>query len=289
MIGAAGRCVALAVVVRALAPSPAAAQACLTCRSEACPRKASIDAWCGTGRDPLLQRRGKPAVRPRAAPQGGATAAAATAPSCPPGSTLVTGRPSGSTPVVDLCFDETEVTVAEYAACVATGTCSAAAADTGCNQTTDRSAHPINCVDWFQAALYCRFRGGRLPTGAEWAWAAGAAGHGWRYPWGDGAPGDQLCWDGLGDDLARGERTTTCPVRGAVSGGSPQGIHDLAGNVAEWVEEGEGPARVARGGSFASFRASSVAAAGATRIPVAEGHRVPFIGFRCVRAPAARP
>jgi hypothetical protein len=74
------------------------------------------------------------------------------------------------------CIDETEVTVKAYRACVAAKACSATnLRDVPllryCNKAV-RPDHPINCVDWNQAAAYCTWADKRLPTEAEWEYAA---------------------------------------------------------------------------------------------------------------------
>ncbi|MBI5244538.1 MAG: SUMF1/EgtB/PvdO family nonheme iron enzyme [Elusimicrobia bacterium] len=81
---------------------------------------------------------------------------------------------------------KTEVTVAQYKACVDTGAC--AAPDTGgsCNWgVSGRESHPVNCVDWNQAKAFSEWADGRLPSEAEWEYAARSAGKDRKYPWGD--------------------------------------------------------------------------------------------------------
>ncbi len=124
------------------------------------------------------------------------------------------------------CIDVTEVTVARYDECVRAGACSAASDGGMCNAgVADRANHPINCVLWAQARAYCRWRGGDLPTDAQWDLAA-TGGDTRRYPWGNAAQG-QACWS------VRAPRRSTCPVRSFPADRSPFGLYDVAGNVME--------------------------------------------------------
>ena len=189
------------------------------------------------------------------------------------------------------CIDRTEVTTANYAACVRSGRCIAAGSGATCNAgLAERDNHPINCVDWNQARTYCQAQGGDLPTEAQWELAA-TGGDSREYPWGNATPGARACWSGVS---ARG---TTCPVGVFPSGRSPFGAEDMAGNVWEWVLHGYGwypndlqanpvgtysdNGRVLRGGSFYDGIAEILRAR--NRLRYVETNRYVFIGFRCAR------
>lgn len=98
-------------------------------------------------------------------------------------------------------------------------------------------AHPINCVDWNTAQAFCVWDGGRLPTEAEWEYAARgntesglAAGR--AYPWGatDPTACDRAEWD----DCSGDDDTATTRVGDFAPTG---GVYDLAGNVYEWTAD----------------------------------------------------
>jgi len=197
------------------------------------------------------------------------------------------------------CMDKTEVTVAAYRACVQAGECELKEYSQLCNWgEADLEQHPLNCVDWNQAATYCAWKGGRLPTEAEWEFAARGS-DGRRYPWGDEPPTAQLCWNGKENDLGTGNRHDgTCPVGQYPSGASPFGVLDMAGNVWEWTADSYGSypkdaqrnpsrsgpdasPRVFRGGGWFSDAPSAVRAA--NRFGIGPGYNNNDLGFRCAR------
>jgi formylglycine-generating enzyme len=181
-------------------------------------------------------------------------------------------------------LDVTEVTVAQYRACVSAGECSPPMVAQYCNFSQEgRDGHPINCVDWRQGRAFCTWSGKRLPTEAEWEYAARGA-DGRTYPWGNAAPGAQLCWNrekgGLG----------TCLVGSHPGGDSPFGVKDMAGNVWEWTSteycDSYAPEAlcdrknvVYRGGSWRDAVASDVRIA--FRDVAARPAVQPNLGFRC--------
>jgi len=154
-----------------------------------------------------------------------------------------------------------------------------------------------------RAAAYCAARGGRLPTEDEWivaaAAAAGGAGPARRYPWGDtGAVCRRAAWGLRAGPCAHGADGPDT-VGAHPDGDSPLGLHDLAGNVAEWVaatpaasdapdppDAPSAPDRdegVAKGGSWASELASDLRAW--ARLELAPTARDGRVGFRCAYPP----
>ena len=147
-----------------------------------------------------------------------------------------------------------------------------------------------------QARAYCRSKGGRLPTDDEWL-AAAAGDKPRRYPWGDtGAVCRRAAW-GL-DSGPCGEGADGPDTVGAhPEGATPLGIHDLAGNVAEWVEAPcpealkDGCPRVVRGGSWKTRLATELRTwlrrEATIRGGDVDGDRT--IGFRCAYDLPPRP
>jgi len=155
-------------------------------------------------------------------------------------------------------IDRTEVSNAQYALCVGDGVCDEAGFVNDADLNGDD--YPVVGVSWYDADIYCKWVDARLPTEAEWEYAArGPEGH--IYPWGNRDP---TC------DLAQysGCSERTVPVGSLPDGASWCEALDLAGNVWEWVADWydedyyerslsgnpmgpeEGEHRVLRGGSW---------------------------------------
>jgi len=143
-----------------------------------------------------------------------------------------------------------EVTVARYEACQSAGVCTAAEvsvpvdARAGLNTSGNgRADHPENGLQWDQADAFCAWLGGRLPSEAEWEYAATGPVHR-RYPWGD-AP-EPTCeapavavfntnW--VSSDTRGCGAGSTWPVDSRPAGASYVGALSMAGNVGEWVQD----------------------------------------------------
>ncbi len=177
--------------------------------------------------------------------------------------------------VAAFAIDSHEVTEAAYAECVAAGACAAL--------PEREPGLPRVAISAAEAAAYCRFAGGRLPTPDEWMFAATGA-EGRRYPWG---PTGAVC-----RRAAFGLRDGPCASGGAgpevagshPDGATPDGLHDLAGNAAEWTAPAQGTSRV-KGGSWSDATATDLRYWNERRVDATT--RDATIGFRCVYPPAA--
>jgi formylglycine-generating enzyme required for sulfatase activity len=216
-------------------------------------------------------------------------------------------------------MSQSEITVAQYRACVDAGYCDATDVDRidvgrgrersgECNWAhADRGRHPINCVSWQQAVDFCVWAGGRLPTEAEWEFAA-RGGRDQMFPWGDSpATCAHAVLNNGREGCGAGSTHAVCSKH---QGDAAAGLCDVAGNVWEWVADWYGsttyeerarqrPAgqgvgamnppgpefgskRVRRGGSWidtATFLRAS------NRFSLEPAYRASAVGFRC----AARP
>lgn len=88
---------------------------------------------------------------------------------------------------------------------------------------------PVLGVTWKQAKAFCEWVGGRLPTEAEWEYAARSAGKEHKYPWGNKEPTPR---EAVLSPWAAG----TMPVGSSPAGATEQGLLDMAGNAFEWTQ-----------------------------------------------------
>lgn len=240
-------------------------------------------------------------------------------------------KPAHKVKLHAFCIDRREVTMAAYKDCADQGNCRRPARevaideasakqkklfDTLCNVNDEsRAQHPANCVDWDHAKQFCEARGARLPTEAEWEYAARGPEQR-MYAWGELAP-DAKRLNGCGQECAKwlkakGEPMlsptplyaaddgwpTTSPVGSFPAGASLFGAEDLEGNVWEWVADyyalygkddatdptgpESGRDRVIRGGAWDSSSAEWLRATYRTaRLPSVRSH---LIGFRCAKS-----
>ena len=176
--------------------------------------------------------------------------------------------------------------------------------------------HPVVHIAFEDAVAYATWRGARLPTEAEWEFAATARGEQVRFPWGNEAPGqgEVKCniWEGQFpvSNAKLDGHVKTAPVMSYPA--NSLGIHDLGGNVWELCSDrydpytyasrsgqvvlnprGPGvsfdpmedhvPKRVMRGGSFLCHPGYCSSYRVTARMPVAEDTGASHVGFRCVR------
>jgi len=160
---------------------------------------------------------------------------------------------------------------------------------------------PITCVTWFVAGAFCAWDGGRLPTEAEWEFAAANGPANDLYPWGqDALKPSRAVYDCSRDAL----RCAAAPLLPSAVGSDPSGANtwghdDLAGNAFEWVLDFWAPYsaapstdyfvmaasgatgfRIYRGGSAFATSGYLRAASRTANVPLAGYYDV---GFRCAR------
>ena len=182
---------------------------------------------------------------------------------------------------IDRSFDigRTEVTVAEWRDCAAAGACSAKEVNEDCNLAHDELAqHPINCVTFAGAEQFCSWASGRICSNNEWLKACGTT----EYPYGPWYIEDRCNIHSM--DAAKNlSQPYTAEVGSFSDCQNPAGIFDLAGNVAEWVESGQG--------DYSKFRGSGAVTEDPERYGSCKGvcagnkkvSKLPTVGVRCCR------
>lgn len=184
-----------------------------------------------------------------------------------------------------------------------------------------RESHPVVQVSWDDATAYAQWAGKRLPTEAEWEFAARGGLEGKRYVWGSDPPSEARpqanIWQGHFPDVntKRDGYVRTAPVKSFEPNGF--GLYDMAGNVWEWcadwydveayrtrngkipVENPQGPSksndpqqpymplRSQRGGSFLCNDAYCTRYRPSARHGGGFDTGMSHVGFRCVRSPEA--
>jgi formylglycine-generating enzyme required for sulfatase activity len=185
-------------------------------------------------------------------------------------------------PVHEVCFEEPFwIDVYE----VTNGQFGSAASD--CTHWSSSDNQPRICVDWRDATAHCESRGARLPTEAEWEYAARGP-DGLVYPWGNEFIADNVVYG----DNSGGHTASVGSRPGDVSW---VGAYDMSGNAWEWVADwygtypseaqvnptgpGSGQYRVLRGGSWGDHSSYSLRGANRLRHPPVDP--APDHGFRC--------
>jgi formylglycine-generating enzyme required for sulfatase activity len=155
-----------------------------------------------------------------------------------------------------------------------------------------REDHPVVCANWAQAVAFCEWKGKRLPTEAEWEYAARGGLEGRVFPWGDelepAGKHRMNVWQGTfptANTLDDGYLGTS-PVGAFPPNG--HGLLDMTGNVWEWVADpfdGTAGSRVQRGGSYLCHASYCRRYRVASRQSSTPDSTAGNVGFRCAASP----
>jgi sulfatase modifying factor 1 len=159
---------------------------------------------------------------------------------------------------------------------------------------------PMNCLRWYDAFAFCAWDGGRLPTEAEWNYAAAGGREQRDYPWGSAPPhATHTVYDCTGDGAAGCALTDILRVGSKPAGDGKWGQADLSGGVWEWNLDAyaapyplascdncgslqSASSRAVRGGGW-SYDASTLLSS--LRCDLDPTSRTYGIGARCARTP----
>ena len=204
-------------------------------------------------------------------------------------------------------MDKHEVTVGEYAQCVKAGQCEKPRDKSDsrfCNWGyPDKDSYPVNCVNWNQAQGYCRWKGKRLPTEAEWEKAARKGSEESIYPWGNEKADCTRAVMDRGNSQNSSKDSDGCGKNGTweicAKGPGAGGLCDMAGNVREWCRDRydpqffsftppSNPVKIGRNGDC-SLRGGSWLQDAESLRSSARSHETPEAqpidaGFRCVKS-----
>ncbi len=187
--------------------------------------------------------------------------------------------------IARLWMDKTEVTAGAYAKCVQAGKCPPANSDDQfCTASMpNHEDHPINCIDHAAAVSYCAFVNKRLPSEAEWEYAASGGAEGRKFSWGNNDPTTQIaCYSHPGG---------TCKVASFAPGAF--GLFDMSGNVWEWTdswfslfpeEAREGKRKLFKGGSWSRRWPKWLRVKNRSHWEPTKSNS--WLGFRCVKNPS---
>ena len=191
----------------------------------------------------------------------------------------INSKPAG------LSFGKSEVTLAQFRACVQAGVCEMDTYETMTDLKTcnwghpGRDDYPMNCVNWHGATAFCRWAGGRLPTEDEW-YAEASNGDTRAFPWGSEPA---TCARTVMLEGSIGCRKgRSWPVCSKPAGNSVSGLCDMSGNVWEWTSSVDGAARVLRGGGWDICTQDYLGCSG--RVKFSPSFKFVNLGFRCVRS-----